>query len=105
MAEDYDYELDYSPDTYDDYGDYFGEGADYTLRDLWYDCLVPTVYDGLASSSKLILCCTLLKFSLRKFVTNKFFVYTVGSQSSVALPVLFLLVLLKNFSYIYGEVL
>lgn len=71
MAEydDYDYELDYGQDDwkqgkYGDYDDYFIDGADYTLRDLWHDCLVPTVYDGLASSTKLIICCILLKFNL-----------------------------------------
>lgn len=66
---DYDYDLDYNPDAaydsvYGDYGDYFTDAADYTFRDLWHDCLVPTFYDGLTSSSKLILCCLLLKFNL-----------------------------------------
>ncbi len=75
MVEDYDYDLDYNPDAlhdsmYGDYGDYFADGADYTLRDLKNDCLIPTLYDGVTSSSKLLICCILLKFklSLSKFI-------------------------------------
>lgn len=67
MAEDYDYDLDYNleyENMYGDYGDYFSDGAEYTIRDLWNDCLIPTFSDGLSSSSKLLLCCFILKFNL-----------------------------------------
>lgn len=69
MAEDYVYDLDNVPDDYydmyEEYEDYYMDGAaDYTLRNLWYDCLVPTILDGLTSSSKLIACCILLRFQL-----------------------------------------
>lgn len=68
MEEEYDYDLSYDSEDYynmyDDYGDYFPDGAEYTLRNLWYDCLVPNLIDGLSSSSKLILCSLLLRFQL-----------------------------------------
>lgn len=69
MEEDYDYDLEYHPDypyddLYEDYGDFLTNPSDYTLQELWKDCLVPTLHDGFWSSAKLLCCCTLLKFIL-----------------------------------------
>ncbi|GFR01471.1 protein-serine O-palmitoleoyltransferase porcupine [Trichonephila clavata] len=65
---DYDYDLNFPPDYYDDfyedYGDLFPNPTDYTLQDLWTDCLIPTLYDGFWSSAKLLCCSLLLKFTL-----------------------------------------
>lgn len=75
MEEEYDYDLSYESEDYynmyDDYGDYFSDGAEYTIRNLWNDCLVPNLIDGLSSSSKLILCSLLLRFqlSMSKLIT------------------------------------
>ncbi|KFM71393.1 Protein-cysteine N-palmitoyltransferase porcupine, partial [Stegodyphus mimosarum] len=69
MDGDYDYELDYYSDTeydgiYEDYGGIYPSIMDYTIQDLWHDCLLPTLSDGFNSSSKLLVCCMLLKLTL-----------------------------------------
>ncbi|XP_054711221.1 protein-serine O-palmitoleoyltransferase porcupine-like [Uloborus diversus] len=64
MDEDYDYDIDYSADELYEYADGFPESMEYNLRDLWSDCLVPTLSDGIASTFKLLICCLLLKLNL-----------------------------------------
>lgn len=44
---------------------YFQDNLDmsYSLQNLWEDCLIPTLRDGIKSSIHLIICCLLLKFT------------------------------------------
>ena len=76
MGEEYDYDVNYESDDYynmyEDYGDYFPDGSDYTIRNLWHDCLVPNLVDGLSSSSKLIFCSLLLRFQISLSKSFKF---------------------------------
>ncbi|KAG8197226.1 hypothetical protein JTE90_011380 [Oedothorax gibbosus] len=66
MEEEYDYDLENYPydDLYEDYEGFLSDPSDYTLQELWKDCLVPTLHDGFWSSAKLLCCCTVLKFIL-----------------------------------------
>nr|XP_042898362.1 protein-serine O-palmitoleoyltransferase porcupine isoform X1 [Parasteatoda tepidariorum] len=51
-------------DIYEDYSDLLYDSVDYTLKELWKDCLLPTLYDGFNSCAKLLFFCSILKLTL-----------------------------------------
>lgn len=72
---DYDEELDGADSVYwDDYNDdldvalqhqYFSQAfAAYTFYDLWHDCLLPTLADGISASKTLIIFCIIIRLTI-----------------------------------------